>query len=137
MTIHQARIISLPHQQDSRGALSFAEGGQHIPFTIARVYYLYHLTFGENRGGHAHKALQQLIIAVSGSFTVQLDDGRQKVAFTLNHPAQGLYVPAGLWRDLKDFSQGAACLVLASLPYSEDDYYRDYQEYLQATQGSE
>lgn len=132
MSVHDASLLQLPHFQDDRGALSFVEGERHVPFSIRRVYYLYDVQAGESRGGHAHKQLQQLMIPLAGAFTVELDDGVEKRSFRLERPSQGLYVPRGLWRDLREFTPGAVCLVLASLPYSEEDYYRDYDEYLSA-----
>lgn len=132
MSIEQSKIIEIPKISDPRGNLSYIEGGNHIPFAIQRVYYLYDIPGGEERGSHAHKELQQLIIALSGSFDVELSDGKQKKRFTLNRPYQGLYVPTMLWRKLDNFSSGSVCMVLASNKYDEDDYYRDHQEYLNA-----
>ena len=118
------------HHEDRRGNLSVVENGQTLPFDVKRVYYLYDVPGGENRGAHAHKELSQLIIAASGSFTVTLDDGKCKRSFFLNRPYQGLYVKPGMWRDLEDFSSGAVCMVLASDVYLKEDYIRDYQEFL-------
>ena len=126
------RIIDLPKISDPRGNLTFVEGGQHIPFDIQRVYYLYDVPGGAERGGHAHKGLQQLIIAMSGSFDVVLDDGRQKRRIHLNRSYTGLYVCPMIWRELDNFSSGSVCMVLASNRYDEDDYYRDYHQYLAA-----
>jgi len=100
-----------------------------VPFEIKRVYYLYDIPGGLSRGGHAHKDLQQLIIALSGSFDLIVDDGKVKRTFNLTQPNKGVYMPAGLWRDLDNFSSGSICMVLASLEYSEDDYIRDYEEF--------
>lgn len=119
------------HHEDRRGNLSVVENGQTLPFDVKRVYYLYDVPGGENRGAHAHKELSQLIIAASGSFTVTLDDGKCKRSFFLNRPYQGLYVKPGMWRDLEDFSSGAVCMVLASDVYLKEDYIRDYQEFLE------
>lgn len=119
------------HHEDRRGNLSVVENGQMLPFDVKRVYYLYDVPGGENRGAHAHKELSQLIIAASGSFTVTLDDGKCKRSFFLNRPYQGLYVKPGMWRDLEDFSSGAVCMVLASDVYLASDYIRDYQEFLE------
>lgn len=128
--------INLPKISDPRGNLTFIEDGNHIPFQIERVYYLFDVPSGAERGGHAHKELQQLIIAMSGSFDVILNDGTKKVTFQLNRPYTGLYVPTMLWRELKNFSSGAVCMVLASNKYDESDYYRDYDEYLSALNSS-
>lgn len=119
------------HHSDRKGNLSVVENGQTLPFDVKRVYYLYDVPGGENRGAHAHKELSQLIIAASGSFTVTLNDGRCKRTFFLNRPYQGLYVKPGMWRDLEDFSSGAVCMVLASDVYLKEDYIRDYQEFLE------
>lgn len=132
MNIENCKIIELPKISDPRGNLTFIEGGQHIPFDIRRVYYLYDVPGGAERGGHAHKALSQLIIAMSGSFDVILDDGGEKRRFHLNRSYQGLYVCPMMWRELDNFSSGSVCMVLASNIYQESDYYRDYNEYLTA-----
>ena len=118
------------HHSDRKGNLTVVENGQTLPFDVKRVYYLYDVPGGENRGAHAHKELSQLIIAASGSFTVTLDDGKCKRSFFLNRPYQGLYVKPGMWRDLEDFSSGAVCMVLASDVYLAEYYIRDYQEFL-------
>lgn len=132
MSIDKCKIIELPKISDVRGNLTFIEGGQHIPFDIRRVYYLYDVPGGAERGGHAHKALSQLIIAMSGSFDVILDDGAKKRRFHLNRSYQGLYVCPMMWRELDNFSSGSVCMVLASNIYEESDYYRDYNQYLAA-----
>lgn len=123
------------HHSDRKGNLTVVENGQTLPFDVKRVYYLYDVPGGENRGSHAHKELSQLIIAASGSFTVTLDDGNCKRSFFLNRPYQGLYVKPGMWRDLEDFSSGAVCMVLASEVYQKEDYIRDYQEFLEFRKG--
>ncbi len=128
------RIIDLPKIGEPRGNLTFIEGEQHVPFAIQRVYYLYDVPGGAERGGHAHFGLHQLIIAMSGSFDVVLDDGRQKRRFHLNRSYHGLYVCPMIWRELDNFSSGSVCLVLASNRYAEADYIRDYQAFLAAVQ---
>lgn len=132
MSTRNCKIIDLPKITDPRGNLTFVEGGNHIPFEIARVYYLYDVPGGATRGGHAHKNLQQLLIAMSGSFDVVLDDGHEKKRIHLNRSYQGLVIPTMIWRELDNFSSGSVCMVLASLPYEEADYYRDYDEFLKA-----
>lgn len=135
MTVSDCKIIDLPKIHDPRGNLTFIEGGAHIPFDIQRVYYLYDVPGGAERGGHAHKALHQLIIAISGSFDVVLDDSYEKKRFHLNRSYYGLYVCPMMWRELDNFSSGAVCMVLASNRYSEDDYYRSYDEFIQSSRG--
>ncbi|AVH64258.1 sugar 3,4-ketoisomerase [Nostoc sp. 'Peltigera membranacea cyanobiont' N6] len=132
MSIEQCRIIHLPKVQDPRGNLTFIEGNKHVPFDLKRVYYLYDVPGGAERGGHAHKQLQQLIIAMSGSFDVVLDDGHGKWRFPLNRSYYGLYISAMVWRELDNFSSGSVCMVLASTYYEESDYYRDYDEFIKA-----
>jgi dTDP-4-dehydrorhamnose 3,5-epimerase-like enzyme len=131
LSLDECKIIDLPRISDDRGNLTFVEGGNHIPFDIKRIYYLYDVPGGSERGAHAHKDLQQLIIAMSGSFDVILDDGLQKKRFQLSRSYYGLYVCSMIWRELLNFSSGAVCLVLASNFYDEDDYYRDYETYRQ------
>lgn len=125
----------MPRIADPRGNLTVAEAYSHLPFGVARVYWVYDVPAGECRGGHAHKACREFIVAVSGSFTVTLDDGREKQTFLLNHPYQGLLVETGVWRTLDDFSSGAVCLVMASEPFEEEDYIRDYGDYLEYLRG--
>jgi dTDP-4-dehydrorhamnose 3,5-epimerase-like enzyme len=132
MGISQCRIIDLPKIADPRGNLTFIEGGRHVPFQIQRVYYLYDTPGGAERGGHAHKGLHQLIVAMSGSFDVVLNDGRKKKRFHLNRSYYGLYVCPMIWRELDNFSSGSVCMVLASNLYDEADYYREYREFLKA-----
>lgn len=129
--VYDCTIIELDrHHSDRKGNLSVVENGRTLPFDVKRVYYIYDVPGGESRGSHAHKELSQLIIAASGSFTVTLDDGKCKRSFFLNRPYQGLLVQPGLWRDLGDFSSGAVCMVLASEVYQNEDYIRDYDEFL-------
>lgn len=131
-TVYDCTIIELDkHHSDRKGNISVVENNKDIPFEVKRVYYLYDVPGGESRGAHAHKELSQLIIAASGSFTVTLDDGNVKRTFLLNRPYQGLYIKPGIWRDLDDFSSGSVCLVLASHPYDEKDYIRNYEDFLE------
>lgn len=132
MSIENCKLIELPKIVEPRGNLTFIEGGRHVPFDISRVYYLYDIPGGAERGGHAHRELSQLIIAMSGSFDVILDEGDEKKRFHLNRSYQGLYVCPMIWRELDNFSSGSVCMVLASNKYEESDYYRDYNEYLAA-----
>ena len=130
-SVFDCSIVEFDRHNDQRfGNLSVVENGETLPFDVKRVYYLYDIPGGEGRGAHAHKELEQLIIAASGSFTVTLDDGKCKRSFFLNRPYQGLYVKPGLWRDLVDFSSGAVAMVLASEVYQKEDYIRDYNEFL-------
>lgn len=130
--VDDCRIIELDkHHSDRKGNLTVVENGVTLPFDVKRVYYLYDVPGGESRGSHAHRELEQLIVAASGSFTVVMDDGENKKKFFLNRPYQGLYVKPGLWRDLEDFSSGAVCMVLASDVYHKEDYIRDYDEFLE------
>jgi hypothetical protein len=126
------QLLDLPKISDPRGNLTFIEGAKHVPFSIRRVYYLYDVPGGAERGGHAHKEMHQLIIAMSGSFDVILDDGSEKKRFHLNRSYYGLYVCPMIWRELDNFSSGSVCLVLASNLYDESDYYRNYDIYLEA-----
>ena len=130
MNIDICKIIDLPKINDPRGNLTFVEGGNQIPFDIQRVYYLYDVPGGAERGGHAHKGLHQPIIAMSGSFDVVLDDGANKKRVHLNRSYSGLYVCPMIWRELDNFSSGSVCMVLASNKYDEEDYYRDYAEFM-------
>lgn len=132
MSVRDCRVIDLPRIHDPRGNLTFVEGHNHVPFDIQRVYYLYDVPGGAERGGHAHKQLQQLIIAMSGSFDLHVDDGAERRTFHLNRSYHGIYVPRMIWREIDNFSSGAVCLVLASARYDEDDYYRSYQDFLGA-----
>ncbi len=129
--VFDCSIIELDkHHSDRKGNLSIVENGKTLPFDVKRVYYLYDIPGGEGRGAHAHKALEQLIIAASGSFTVTIDDGTCKRSFFLNRPYQGLYLRPGMWRDLSDFSSGAVAMVFASELYIKEDYIRDYNDFI-------
>lgn len=130
-TVEDSCLVELDkHHSDRKGNITVIENGETVPFDTKRVYYLYDVPGGESRGAHAHKALYQLIIAASGSFTVTLDDGENKKTYTLNRPYQGMLVKPGLWRDLDNFSSGSVCLVLSSEKYDAEDYIRDYNEFL-------
>ena len=128
-TVEDCRLIDLRKISDPRGNLTPIEGNGDIPFEIKRVYYLYDVPGGASRGAHAHKELQQLIIAANGAFSITLDDGQNKKTFTLNRPYQGLLIVPGIWRDLGDFSSGSVLLCLASEHYDEADYIRNYREF--------
>ncbi|WP_346295500.1 FdtA/QdtA family cupin domain-containing protein [Rhodopseudomonas sp. P1] len=129
-SVDECRILDLPKICDPRGNLTFIEGERHIPFDIRRVYYLYDVPGGSDRGSHAHRDLHQFVVAMSGSFDVELDDGRSKKRFHLNRSYYGLYICPMMWRQLDNFSSGAVCMVLASELYSENDYVRDYKAFL-------
>lgn len=130
MALADCRLVQLPIIHERRGNLSFIEGKRHIPFDIARVYYLYDVPGGADRGGHAHRNLQQFVIAMSGSFDIVLDDGIEKRRVHLNRSYQGLYICPMIWRELDNFSSGSVCMVLASAYYDEADYFRDYTDFL-------
>lgn len=123
------KIIELPKIIDPRGNLTVAESMKNVPFDIKRVYWVYDVPGGEHRGGHAHKQCKELLVAVSGSFTVTLDDGKEKYKYLLNHPYQGLFIDTNTWRTLDDFSSGAVCLVIASEKFEEEDYIREYDDF--------
>ena len=125
-SIYDCCIVHLPKEQNRAGNLTALENGTSIPFDIKRVYYLYDIPGGESRGGHAHKSLEQIIVAVSGAFDISLDDGTNKKVFRLDRPYIGLHVVPGIWRELSNISSGAICFVLASQVYNEEDYIRDY-----------
>lgn len=133
MSLKNCQIICLPKIAEARGNLTFIENRRNIPFDIKRVYYLYDVPGGAERGGHAHKALHQLIIAMSGSFDIHLDDGVEKKTFHLNRSYFGLYVCPMIWREIDNFSSGSVCLVLASDYFDEQDYYRNYDQFRLAT----
>lgn len=132
MNLNNCKTIELPKISDPRGNLTFIESGHHVPFEIKRVYYLYDVPGGATRAGHGHKSLEQFMIAMSGSFDVELDDGRVKKKYHLNRSNYGLYIPRMIWREIDNFSSGSVCMVLASDLFDERDYYRDYQEFLRA-----
>jgi hypothetical protein len=135
-SINDCKVVLLLKINDPRGNLTFIEGDRHVPFPIRRVYYLYDVPGGAERGGHAHKDLHQLIVAMSGSFDVVLDDGAERKRFHLNRSYSGLYVCPMIWRAIDNFSSGSVCMVLASNRYDEDDYYRDYDEYVNVRSNS-
>ncbi|MBO5603269.1 MAG: WxcM-like domain-containing protein [Prevotella sp.] len=124
------KIIDLPKIADPRGNLTVVEQLNQVPFEIARVYWTYDIPGGGRRGGHAHRTCEEVVIAVSGSFDVELFDGKERHVYHLNHPYQGLYIGTGVWRTLEDFSSGAVCLVVASELFDEDEYIYDYDEFL-------
>ena len=130
------RLVDLPVVSDPRGDLTFVEGGNHIPFDIARAYYLYNVPVDAERGGHAHKELEQVVFALSGSFRMTVDDGTTRSEYWLRDPRKGLYINRLIWREMDCFSQGAVCMVLASRRYDESDYYRDYDDFLEAVRGA-
>ena|SRR5438270_6235198 len=136
-SLQECRIVELPKIPDARGNLTFIENHRHIPFEMKRVYYLYDVPGGSDRGSHAHRELHQFIVAMSGSFDVVLDDGRAKQRFHLNRSYYGLYVCPMMWRYLDNFSSGSVCMVLASEVYRESDYLRDYDEFVKAAEGRE
>jgi len=128
------RLIDLPVISDPRGDLTFVEGERHVPFPIRRVYYLYNVPVDAERGGHAHKELEQVVFALSGSFRMKIDDGASKSEYWLRDPRKGLYINRLIWREMDSFSQGAVCMVLASRQYEEADYFRDYAAFLAEAQ---
>jgi dTDP-4-dehydrorhamnose 3,5-epimerase-like enzyme len=130
MNLDKCQLFDLPRINDPRGNLTFVEANRHIPFDIRRVYYLYDVPGGAERGGHAHKGLHQLIIAMSGSFDIHLDDGCAKKTIHMNRSYNGLYVCPMIWREIDNFSSGAVCMVLASDYYDEQDYYREFSSFI-------
>lgn len=135
MSLEDCNIIELPRINDPRGNLTFIEGGRHIPFDIKRVYYLYDVPSGATRAGHGHQALAQVIIAMSGSFDVTLDDGAKQRLYHLNRSYYGLYVAPMMWREINNFSSGSVCMVLASEFYDPSDYFYEYEDFLRAVRG--
>ncbi len=134
MTVEDVRIIELPKFLDARGNLSFAEQHNHIPFEIKRTYWIYDVPGGEERGGHAYKKNQEVVIALSGAFDVIVDDGEHKKRFSLNRSYYGLYIPSGLWRTMENFSTNSFALEFGSVIYSADDYIREYDEFIKLKQ---
>jgi len=132
MNLNNYKLIDLPKIADTRGNLTFVEGGRHVPFDIRRIFYLYDVPGGADRAGHALKTCHQFLIAMSGSFDVVVDDGRNKARFHLNRSYYGFYIPRMIWRELDNFSSGSVCLVLASEYYDEADYYRVYSDFVAA-----
>jgi hypothetical protein len=128
-TVFDCSLITLPINHKTNGNLTSVTNGIQVPFDIKRVYYLYDVPGGFSRGGHGHLELQQLIVALSGSFDIIVDDGKVKRTFHLSRPNVGLYMPSGLWRELDNFSSGSICFVLASIEYDEKDYFRDYEKF--------
>jgi hypothetical protein len=133
-TVDDCRVIELPRVQRAQGNISFVESEKDVPFALERVYYVYDVPGGQERGGHAHRELQQLIISCLGAFEVVLDDGRQRRRVTLNRSYCALYLYPGIWREIVNFTSGAICLVLASAPYDEADYIRHYDDFLRFKQ---
>jgi hypothetical protein len=129
-TVFDCSLMQLPRIYDRSGSITAINNNIEIPFDVQRIYYVYDVPGGEARGGHGHKELKQFIIAASGSFDLILNDGRVKRSFSLSRPYMGVYVPAGIWRELDNFSSGAICLVLSSIIYSEADYIRNYAQFL-------
>lgn len=129
-TVEDCHVVELPIVHNESGSISVLENNENIPFDIKRVYYLYDVPMGAERGGHGHYELQQYVVAASGSFTFVLDDGKNKKEVFLNHPNKALHIKPGIWREMKDFSSGSVCLVLASHQYDEKDYMRDYEDFL-------
>lgn len=136
MSLNDCRIIELPKIVDPRGNLTFIEENKHIPYDIKRVFFLYDVPGGESRGGHALKNCDQFLIAASGSFDVIVDDGIERKTYHLNRSYYGLHIPPLIWREMDNFSSGSVCMVLASEFYSENDYFREYEEYLRAIKGN-
>jgi dTDP-4-dehydrorhamnose 3,5-epimerase-like enzyme len=136
LSVDDCKLLELPVIHNEQGNLTFIEEQRHVPFPIARVYYLYDVPGGATRGGHAHRQLEQLIVAIAGSFDVVVDDGAGRRTITLNRSRIGLYVPSMIWRELVNFSSGSVCVVLASAYYDEADYFRDYDDFKAAVAGS-
>lgn len=136
MEYNQPLIIDLPKICDPRGNLTFVEEGIHVPFQIARAYWIYDVPAGEERGGHSHISLHQLLVAVSGSFDVNVTDGFARRTYPLNRPFQGLYLPPGIWSDITNFSSGGVCMSLVDQPFCEEDYVRDFDAFMALAQAN-
>jgi len=132
MSIKNCRLMEFPKIRDHRGNLTFIEGTRHVPFEIKRIYYLYDVPGGESRAGHAHRELASVIIAINGSFDVLLDDGKEQITHRMSRANEGLYICPGIWRELHNFTSGSVCLVLASEFYEEGDYFREYDDFINA-----
>jgi glyoxylate utilization-related uncharacterized protein len=132
ISVNDCQVLEFPRILDPRGSLTPIEGDVQIPFDITRIYYIYDVPAGASRAGHSHRELQQVLIAISGSFDVQVDDGMQRKTFHMNRPYLGLYIPKMIWREIDNFSAGSVCVSLASARYEESDYYRNYQDFLSA-----
>lgn len=130
MTVNDVKLVELPKYLDQRGNLSFVQNNAQIPFEIKRTYWIYDVPGGEARGGHAYKETEEFVIAISGAFDVTVDDGKEKKTFSLNRSYYGLYIPKGLWREIENFSTNSFALEFASTSFYEDDYVRDYNDYL-------
>ena len=130
MTVNDVKLVELPKYLDQRGNLSFVQNNAQIPFEIKRTYWIYDVPGGEARGGHAYKETEEFVIAISGAFDVTVDDGKEKKKFSLNRSYYGLYIPKGLWREIENFSTNSFALEFASTSFNEDDYVRDYNDYL-------
>lgn len=137
MTVNDVKLVELPKYLDQRGNLSFVQNNAQIPFEIKRTYWIYDVPGGEARGGHAYKETEEFVIAISGAFDVTVDDGKEKKTFSLNRSYYGLYIPKGLWREIENFSTNSFALEFASTPYNEDDYVRDYNDYLKLKSNGE
>lgn len=132
-SLDNCRMVDLPRIRHDNGSLTFFQNSPEAPFTVRRVFYLYDIPGDSERGGHSHHRAQELIVALSGCFDVVLNDGHQSRRFTLNRPYRGLYIPAGIWRELNNFSSGSVCLVLTSEKFDEDDYVREFDRFLELT----
>ena len=137
MTVNDVKLVELPKYLDQRGNLSFVQNNAQIPFEIKRTYWIYDVPGGEARGGHAYKETEEFVIAISGAFDVTVDDGKEKKTFSLNRSYYGLYIPKGLWREIENFSTNSFALEFASTPYNEDDYVRDYNDYIKLKSNGE